>query len=164
MHTPALADLKSTYGSNKGGICYFEFCPKEWVAADLVMNPLQHTVTSSLQLLAGKTLLRADCLADSAGFSEKQKENKPGSFFEQKLSGVINKDELEKSLQLDTLRFHELVIIYYDKNGKKKIIGNRQHGMNVSSALEVEPTTAGKSFYLLELTHQTEHLSPFYMV
>ena len=164
MYTPLLTGITSTNGSNKGGMRYFDFCPIDWLAADVLINPILRAVKTPVQLLAGKTMLRADCLTESMGFNEKQNESKPGTFHDQKLTGIINKDELLKSILLDTLGFYKLLVIYYDKNGIVKIIGNKTDGMAIKSALEVEPTTAGKTFYQLELTHQTEHKVPFYML
>lgn len=164
MYTPPLTNLISTNGKNKGGMRYFEFCPIEWLAMDIIIHPTLRTVKIPISLLPGRTLLRATCLPESIGFSEPEGNSKSGSYKDQKLTGIINKDELEKSILLDTLRFHKLLVIYYDKNGAVKIIGNKQDGMNISSSMELEPTTAGKTFYQLTLTHQMEHTVPFYII
>ncbi len=164
MYTPPLTGFISTNGKNKGGMRYFLFCPIEWLAAEVQIDPIQRTVNVPVSLLPGRALLRGKCLADSAGLSETPATSKSGDFREYKLPGIVNLDEVQKSILFDTLRFHKMLVIYYDKNGNVKIIGNHKQGMDFSSGTQHEPATAGKTYYEITLTHQTEHPAPFYTV
>lgn len=162
MFTPDLMPIASTSGDNLGGICYFDCCPRQWLADEVIINPITRTVETALVLIEGKTMLRFEMLEDSTPFSEDRKRGKSGYYYEQKLGGIINKDEASKSINMDTLGMHDLVVIYTDHNGLQKIIGNKEMGMQLLHAVDVEKDVSGKTMYTIELTHQTEHACPFY--
>lgn len=147
---------------NYGGFCYFNFCPIEWLAQDVVVDFETGTVLTPVELIAGKTLLKIKAIKDTADFEEKEVNSASGSYFEQTVKFVVNKDSRDRNRITDTLRYHRLLMIYYDNNKTARIIGNIKTGMQFKSDFKIEPKVSDKNFYAIELTHQTESRTPIY--
>lgn len=162
MNRPPLTSITSTLGSNKGGFQYIEYCPVEWLAEDPDIDAETLVVASGLQLLAGKNMLRLQCMSDSIDFKEVIKENNAGSYVEQQCTAMVNLDESEKSLQLDTLRLHRLVLVLPDKNNRTRILGNKTNGTRLSYEMRIEAEVSGKSYYELRFVGSSEHAAPFF--
>lgn len=162
MLTATLENLNSVNGDNLGSICYFEYFPKEWLTAPLSIDRSTQQVTGAISLLPDKLPLRADCRYDSVEYAEKPKSSKSGPYMELNLVAEVNKDIPSTSALLLTLKYHELIIIYHDKNGFSKIIGDQDAGMRLSPELTVEKETEGKTFYELTFSMESEYPAPFY--
>lgn len=150
-----LTDIASTMGENLGGICKFQFVPKEWIDEFPEENADTGVALYAVTLLPGYSWLTAVCLRDSMEFTEDQQQNEAGSFFQQKLSGVINKDDAELNILNDALRFRECVVIYTDRNGKKKLIGKSSKAMSFSSRLATGLEVKDKTAFYVEFTHES---------
>src|ERR1700741_3120762 len=111
-------------GINYGGFCYFNFCPIEWLSGDSVVDFETGSVLTPVQLIAGKSLLKIKAIKDAAEVEEKEVVSQSGSYFEQTLKLVLNKDSNDRNRITDTLRYHRLLMIYYDNNKVSRIIGN----------------------------------------
>lgn len=164
MITATIENINSTNGDNLGGICYFEYFPKQWLANPIAVNRSTQEVIGTIELIAGKSPLRADCRYDSVEYLEKPKNSKSGPYIEQNLVAEVNKDLPSTSALLLTLKYHELIIIYYDKNGYSKIIGDQDNALRLSPELTVEKETEGKTFYELTFSMESEYPAPFYIV
>lgn len=162
MNRPDLTSITSTLGSNKGGFQYIEYCPVEWLAEDPDVDPETLVVASALQLVPGKSMLRLKCMSDSIDFKEAVKESSAGTYFEQQCGAIVNLDDSEKSLQLDTLRLHRLVLVLPDKNNRTRILGNKTNGPRLGYELRIEAEVSGKSYYDLRFSGSSEHAAPFY--
>ena len=162
MNRPTLTHITSTLGQNKGGLVKLQLCPIEWLNGDPALNPETLVVDEGITLQPELGLITIYCQAESLDYSEKLKESAAGTYFEATARGIINLDESAKSLQLDTLRLHRLLVIMPDKNNRTRIIGNTGLGMTLKYDMEIEPDTAGKSSYSFTLTALLEHPAPFY--
>jgi hypothetical protein len=148
--------------TNYGGFCYFSYCPIEWLAADIVVDFETGEVLTPVTLLAGKSMYRIKAIKDTAEFEEKEVVNQSGSYFEQSVKLILNKDSRERYIITNTLRYHRLLVIHYDNNKVSRIIGNIKTGMQFKSDFKIEPKVSDKNFYSLELSHQSESRAPIY--
>lgn len=156
MKKVVLQNLQSTRGDNFGAICFFYFFPIEWLIASTTTDPVTGEVVAHLFLDATRQPLRADCLAESMEYQEKNKASKSGPYSEKSLVGIINKDEAETSNQLAELRYYDLIVVYFNKNGKVKIIGDETAGMHLLYNQVDEKETTGKTFYELSFSFESE--------
>lgn len=156
-----LVDIASINGENMGGICTFDFVPKEGIDDFTDADALTGEALYAVTLLPGYAWLTATCLRDSMEFTEEQQSNEAGSYFAQKLSGVINKDDVNMHALNDALRFKECLVIYTDRNGKKKLIGKPSKAMNytarLATGLEVKDKTAFYFEFINESNDRAMH-------
>lgn len=164
MNVPALKNINSTLGDNTGGFIILEYWPIEWLAADIIVDPTTRSIITPVQFLPGRKPLQLKCQAESLKYNEEGKTGSSGPYYVTSLSGIANLDEKEKNLQLDTLRLHRLMVRLLDKNGRVKLIGTREYGMDLLHEIIVEQDAAGKSFFDLRLGYEAEHAAPFYEV
>ena len=154
---------QNSHNLNAGGLCYFEFVPKEWLAQDLQFNIAANYVSTAVVLIAGKSWLKAICLPQSIGFSESQNITAAGQKFNQTLVGSINGDDLTTASLFNALPYHEYVIIYTGRNGEKKIIGTKQKGMRFNATLSTGTDYAGKHSYTLQFEFESAERAPYYL-
>lgn len=162
MKKVILQNIESIRGDNFGAICFFYFFPIEWLLPSTSTDPGTGETVDHLFLDPSRQPLRADCLAESMEYQEKGKASKSGPYFEKSLSGVINKDVADKSAQLAQLRYHDLIVVYFDKNAQVKVIGDAAAGMHLLYNQVAEKETTGKTFYELTLSMESEMPSPFF--
>lgn len=161
MNVPTLTNITSTLGNNKGGLIQLQLCPMEWLANAVLANPNTRIVSNPIALLAGKVMLTIKCQSETLEYTEKPKDSGAGSFFEQEIRGIINMDDQDKSLQLDTLRLHRLFVLVPDKNNLTRVIAG-EVGMTLRHEIVIDPEVSGKTYYSINLKGQLEHAAPFY--
>lgn len=162
MNTPDLQPIVSTLGNNKGGFMHIDYCPVNWLAAEIVPDIERMKVVEALQLIPGKSMLRLTCQAESITYTEKPKNGAAGPFVELLATCVVNLDDAEKSLMLNALRGYRLVVVLPDKNNRTRIMGTKAAGAVLSYEMAVEPEVAGKSFYTVSFSLSAEAAAPFY--
>lgn len=157
-----LLDINNIMGENMGGICSFQFVPKEGIDEFPDVDILTGEALFAVSLLPGSTWLTGTCLRDSMEFTEEQQRNEAGTYFQQKLSGVINKDNVDMNTLTDSLRFIECVVIYTDRNGKKKLIGKPSKAMSFTSRLATGLEVKDKTAFYLEFTNESSDRAMHY--
>ncbi len=156
--------ITNEYGNNKGGIRYFHFVPKEWLSNDVELSMASGTVTTPLTLIAGKAWLRGDCIEQSMLYEEKDDTIDGNPIVKATLTGVVLKQDINRHINLSYLRYHQLVVLYYDQNDKIKVVGTRKSGMSL-----LVDTTSGQEYkdatqYLITLVHSMPDPAPFYVI
>ncbi len=159
---PVIDNLLVDETANYGGLCYLNFCPVEWLAQDVVIDFATGKVLTPVVLIPDKSLLRVKPIKDTAEFEEKEAVSQSGSYFEQTLKFTLNKDSAGRNRVTDTLRYHRLLVIYYDNNKVARVIGNIKSGMQFKSDFKIDAKVSDKNYYPVELTHQSEDRSPIY--
>ena len=157
-----LANITSVIGENMGGICSFQFIAKEGIDEYPDTDALTGEALYAITLVPGLAWLTATCLRDSIEFTEEQQSNEAGSYFAQKLSGVINKDDVNMHALNDALRFKECIVIYTDRNGKKKLIGKPSKAMNFTSRLATGLEVKDKTAFYFEFTNESSDRAMHY--
>ena len=157
-----LANITSVMGENMGGICSFQFIDKEGINDSPDTGAITGEALYSITLLPGLAWLKARCLRDSMEFIEDQQTAEAGSYFSQKLSGVINKDDVNMHALNDALRFKECIVIYTDRNGKKKLIGKPSKAMNFTSRLATGLEVKDKTAFYFEFINESSDRAMHY--
>jgi hypothetical protein len=159
-----LLPLQTSYAENFGGLPYFLFVPREWIATAFYPDKKENVVNVAPTLIAGKDWLKAECLVDTMGYEEKEKVTTSGRYFVGTISGAILKDDVVKINLTDTLSFHELVVIYYDRNNTGRIIGNKDFGMRFKSDFTTGSHRADSTMYSFTLEISLTKRAPLYYI
>lgn len=157
-----LIPMANVNGENMGGICSFVFAPKEWIEVYPQISADSNAATAAATLYAGRSWLAGQCLHDAQEFSEDQQRNEAGSFFLQKLSGVVNKDVPDMSTLMDAARFVECVVIYKDRNGIRKLIGNKDKAMTFTFRMATGTEVKDKTAFYFEFSHESANPAVHY--
>lgn len=124
---------------NLGGLKRIEYIPSDWIEE---MEPCpndNYTYTTAPVLLPGKNWLFAQVLKNTSKYSEDQKDNKQGCYWDQLLTAICPRDSEILTQLLNTMKHHCYVVKYCDRNGVEKVIGSKKYPLRFRSQL----TTGG---------------------
>lgn len=155
-------NFENSTRDNAGGICMFEFVPKEWVAEDMLYSLEENTLLAPIVLVSGKSWLSAKPMQDTTSYVEEQVESDAGIAWQQRMALEVYRDNSDINAILNNMAYREFVVIYYDNNGYKKIIGTKDKGASPLAKLSVSAQYVGKNGYAMELQHQSDMPAPFY--
>lgn len=152
---PAYSDILLKPGAVTHGIVSVKVVPREWLAADPVIDFNTGKVITAVSLAAGRSWILLDFAATTYKYDEKPKSTRSGSFYEISLSGSINNYDSAMQQVMDSLRYHELMAIVLDRNKRIKLAGTRDAGFGVSPANNVYSAH-------IEMVMESEFPAPFY--
>jgi len=126
---PVYSNIEATQGLYAAGFCKIKLAAKEWISS--VISPDFNTgkLTVPVTFFDGFNWLEFSAVPDTIEFSEKPKNNRGGSYYEVSLEADLNNIPPELLPVLESLRYHELVALVYDKRRRYKIIGNHETGL-----------------------------------
>lgn len=154
--------IENSTKDNAGGLCYFHFVPKEWIQDDAELSIASNIVNAAISLAGSYQWLKAQCMQDTMGYTEAQEETPAGTKYVQTLVGEINGDN-ENMLQImNALPHHEYVVIYTDRQGQRKLIGNKLKGMSFQAVYAIGSKYVDKQSYRLTLVHESAERAPLY--
>jgi hypothetical protein len=158
------ADISTTSGFYKAGICKIFLAPREWLNAPVLPNFLNGTVTTPLTFIAGKNFIAFNAVPDSVDLEEKPKTGRSGDYYDVSLAATLNNITPLLLQQLETIKYSELVALVMDRNKRYKIIGNQDKGMHLTVGNKETASQGGTQLCSIDLSMQNEALSPFYIV
>ncbi len=145
---------------NAAGVCSFEFLPKEQLIDDVALSIQDNKVLFPLTVvIPWFTALAAN---QTTGFIETPKRTDAGLMYEQKIKFIIHKDTMPINTLMYAMSFKEFVVIYRDRNGQRKIIGNKNKGMILTAELNIGTAFVDRNHFAVELYHESETPSAFY--
>ena len=162
---PSYSNINLTTGHYAGGIYKIKIAPKEWLAFPITPNFSSGKVIDEVLLQDGKEFIELECAPDTYEFDEKPKSNRGGSYFEITIQGTVNNVTPELLATLETLRYHEVVAILYDKRRRLKVVGNEYAGLVFRYSNKEDSTKqGGLQICAIDLTMDSDKASPFYVI
>lgn len=155
----AYTSLTPATGAHVAGIVSIALAPREWLAAEPVVDFNTGKILVPLSFVAGKSLLPFQLVPDGYDYTEKPKSNKSGSFYEVSCTGTLNALTPEGQQVLESLRYHELVAVVKDRKKRNKLIGTKTAGAVLQVGYRQNSTEA----LTLELSIEVEERPPFYL-
>ena len=152
--------LTNKSGHNAGGLCSFNFVPRQWIDTDAVISESDNIISTAPTLIAGKQWLTARCLQDTLSFTETPETGAAGTSYNQVINGVLLGDSADNNTLLNVLAFCELVVVIETRNGNKKLIGNKENGMMFRSQFATDAQFAGKEAYTITLAFSSQEKAP----
>lgn len=155
------SDLKYLQQLHSAGLVSMQITPREWLAADPVIDFETGRVLETIQLKPNRFWLSVQFTPASFSFAENPKDTKSGDYYEVSTGGLLNTFNYALQQVLETIRYSELVVTVKDKNKRRKIIGDTQAAMElkVTHTHQSEP---GIEKVQLDLTYSAEGLPPYY--
>jgi len=155
--------LTNSTAENIGGICSFQFVPKEWIKDEINLS-LQYHEALEVELIPDAVWLDGFAMPGYTGYNEEPKETPAGILYTQTVQFKVNKDELQRRSLLLAGNYYEYVVVYTDRNGQKRIIGNKSKGMRMLTRFGTGTTVDANNTFLVELTHESDTPAPGFPV
>lgn len=157
------SNLQPKRGVHTAALVRLRMVPREWLAADPVIDYDTNCVISQVPLIAGKSFITLQLLEESMRYRELPRSTATGSFYDIEVAGLLNDHTPELQQAFETYRYHEWVVIVDDEQRRQRLIGNTQFGMRlqINSALETE--NGGTRRTEMEWRMQTELAPPYYL-
>jgi len=111
-----------------GGACSIRFIKWEDVEQWPVKNPLTGIVAASLTLKPGKSIYFCKAQDKGRSYSEESKNDSSGPFVDMEVTGTLAGSNSANALSFDAMKLHRWVVIFTDRNGVTRIIGNKDSG------------------------------------
>lgn len=156
------SQLKPVTGAYTVGICSIKIAPREWLTANPIIDFSTGKITTALSFLSGKDFIEISLLQDTYIYDEKPKLNKEGSYFELSISGILNDISAATQQILNTYRYHEMVVIFEDKQKRLRIGGSKDAGMLFQWNNKETSAAGGNQVVSISLDMQSEYPAPFY--
>ena len=155
-------NLTHANGSTNAGICTIQIAPKEWLANPIIVDFNTGKVRAAATLIAGKNWISIEYIPLLNDYEVKPKENKSGPYYEVSFIGTLNNMDPVLEQSILSLRQHECVLIFKQRNNLKKIIGDTVTGMLLRYSNRIVNANAGAETPVIELYIQTENPPLYY--
>lgn len=162
---PAYASINLLNGSHNGGICSIQVAPNNWVESFPDVDFNYGKIISPVVFIDGKDWLDIVFIPKSYDYEEVPKDSAAGTFFEIKISGIVNYSDADLQQIIHTLRYHHFILKVRDRNGNYKLVGNiLPNSVIVETTNKNTNTNYGQQFYNFIFSFTTEVSPPFYAV
>ena len=151
-------------GSTNAGICAIRIAAKEWISGLILPDFNTGAVVNAIALLPGFNWLELEFTQPSHELEQTEKENKSGPYFEISYTGIINNMDAALQQSLESIKRHQVVAIFTQRNGLKKIIGDTETGMLLKHSNKIVNGSAASEVPVIELYIQSENPSTYYNV
>jgi len=155
VHYPVAALAEGNVKSP--GLCSIKIFRREDVLSWPAFDPENGVLASAITLKPGKLIYLLESIDPSRSFSENQKSNGGGYYFEQTIKASLRGSTAAHHLTLGTLFHHEWGMIVKDKNGVTRLIGNQDTAADIITDYT---TGQGADSRKTELTFKWQHPQP----
>lgn len=155
VHFPVAAFAEAAVKSP--GLCSVKIFRIEDVLTWPAFDPLTGMLAASLVFKPGKTIYLLESIDASRIFTENQKLENAGRYFEITVNATLKGSTAAHHLTVGTLIHYQWGMLVADKNGVTRLIGNQDSGAEIiSSYTSGQGTDSRKT----ELTFKWEHPQP----
>jgi len=159
---PVYSHIEPSTAVHTAGIVKLLIAPREWLSEPFEKDFTNNKVLDAVAFLSGKTWLHIEMAGESIFFNETPKNSNAGEFYEVSTGGVLNYMDAALLQQLETMRYHEWVVVTMDRKKKYRIAGTYEKGMQLSVAHAERADDGGESRVTLQFFIETESLPPYY--
>lgn len=155
------ADLEYKQQLHIAGLCSMQITPREWLAADPVIDFETGRVLQAITLKDDKFWLSLQLTQGSYNYQESPKSSKSGDYYEVSAGGLLNTCNYAVQQILESLRRSELVVTLTDRNQRRKIIGDTNGAMKLAIT-HTHKNNPGEERLTLDLAYQCDDAPPYY--
>lgn len=157
-----MQDIGQYTGDNIGGIEKFQFIPVD----DIVFIPRDsnHIINAGIVLKQGARWSNVYMTEGSFGYKETLKKNAHGNSYNNKLVGFVPKDREDLAELFDEMEGSRYVAIYYDNNGKTKLMGSLESPLQFKADLDTKNKASGLNGHKIIFSGNSRHKSYFFPV
>jgi len=160
---PVYSNIQPITGPLVTGICTLKILPREWLASPLAIDFSSNTILTEPALVDGRAWIDLQLVEPTYEYNEKPKTSKGGSYYEISLTGTINNITYDSLQTLETLRYHEFIALVKDRQGRSKIVGDIDTGMQMQISHKETNDRGGNQTIAIELFMLSGAATPFYI-
>lgn len=154
--------LPLQYGNHTAGILKILVAPKEWLTEN-IQEDFSTGVLVGPANFNGKQFLELQFTQKSYEYNSDLKKNKQGDFYEITVSGIINNIFPNVIQTLETLKNHELIVAFKDRQQRNRLFGNTDAGAFLTYKEKNINKDAGEQTIEITLTYQSKEAPKFYI-
>ena len=158
---PVYTSLFSKKGNHVGGIVRMHVAPKEWLAADIVIDYATNKIIEAVSLIPGKDWISLGFTKPGFEYDDELKTNKSGDYYEVNCAGIMNNFNSALQQTIETIRYHQLLMIVTDRYKRQRFIGNLAKGMKITNRHAIK-NNPGEESLAIKFFMESE-LSPPYV-
>lgn len=141
-----------------GGNFTFQFIPVKYTQS---MPENVGSVVASLPTpITGKAILNGLAIMDTLTFNEKQATQDAGDYFTTEIKGFVPKMDSTTLSLFNEMRRHRHIVMITDNNGKLRVCGTLNNGMEFKFDQDTKDTPAGSNGYSFIFTGKSTEPSP----
>jgi hypothetical protein len=161
---PVYSNITPARTVHIGGIFNLQVVPREWLQSAPVIDFNTNTVLTPVVLQEDREWLTLQLVEDSLSYGEKPKSNANGSYYEVSTGGLLNYHDAELLQLMETLRYHEFIVVTKDKRKQYRIVGGIDNGMILQFTHDEDEQNGGTSRSGFSFTMDLEKSPPYYVV
>jgi hypothetical protein len=128
-----------------GGICFSTFCKWEDVEIWPQADPQTGILVTSLVLKPNTTWMRLEPINRGRNFLENPQSDDKGDFVDMSLNGLIPGNNYFLHAAIQSMRYHQYVVIFRERNGMYRMMGDRNSGAEFVWDYNSGDTTTSRS-------------------
>jgi hypothetical protein len=144
-----------------GGWCWAVLIKREDVETWPFINPLTGTITDNLVMKSGTSFYRIQALEKDRYFREGEKNDPGGVYNEVAVNAIVSGNSTQLLLSLQTMRFHEWVILVNDRVDMIRMVGDEDAGARFLRSYD-SATLDGQRQHVLQFAWQSQLPCPVY--
>lgn len=114
-----------------GGLCWVVYAIWQDVDQWPQIDPLTGLAKTAITLLPNKTWYECQVVDKGRIFNETQKRSTSGTYFEMQITGYLGGNSSSNTLNADVMLFHNYVVMFKDRDGQIRFLGNADSGADV---------------------------------
>ena len=149
-------DINKCTGDNMGGVKSFQFIPTDHIK--IFPRPVNGIITKRLTVKnSDHRFFEVYTTEDSIKFTEEEKYNKHGTFYDEILTGFTPKDEENMAVLFDEMEGFRYIIFYIDNNQNRKFIGSLESPLIFRQKFETKDEASGRNGYNITFSGRSSH-------
>ena len=143
------------------GLCDILFTPIENVLTWPEINPQTGGIDNDIELKPGSQLFSAEFEKDTNEFTEETKDATAGHFHDKAINATLPGNVAENVLAFATIKFHRFLVIFKDKSGHYRFMGDEDSGAKIDYRY-TSGDGGGSRNRDIKITWSSQHPAPIY--
>jgi hypothetical protein len=114
-----------------GGLCWVVYAKWQDVDKWPEVDPMTGLAKTAIQLISGKTWYECQVVDKGRIYTETEKQSTAGPYYEMQISGYLGGNSSSNTLNADVMIFNDYVVMFKDRDGQIRFIGNADSGADV---------------------------------
>lgn len=157
---PVYKNIEAATGVHIGGVYSIKIAPIEWIADLFTPDFNTGKIFALPNLLPGYNWLIIDAVKPTFDFAEVDKVSPGGVFTETNITGNNNCLTAAGLETINTIRYHQLVILCTDTEGNTRIVGNKETGGIIQFSSINSNKQGGEKNLQFKISHESERPAP----
>jgi len=159
---PVYSNIEPSADVHKAGVVQLLLAPREWLSEAFEIDFSTNKVIDPVTFIAGRSWLQTEFAGESITYNENERYSDAGRYYEIVAAGVLNYLDEDLLQLIETLRYHEFVVVLMDRKKKYRIAGTYDKGMLLTVNSTERAEDGGEKRVSFSFAGEQEQLPPFY--